>query len=130
MKGAFLIPGEQESAIAFCDIGCYNVYTFYVDIKPMMGKKLKPNPNVCYYCIACGRRIYKTIDCMIHEDKCPDWLWYSSYTIMSDFLDIIEEETGSRDCSSQIYNIADRIAKVNNNISGLDLAMMTLDALS
>lgn len=130
MKGAFLIPGGQESAIAFCDIGCYNVYTFYVDIKPMMGKKLKPNPNVCYYCIACGRRIYKTIDCMIHEDKCPDWLWYSSYTIMSDFLDIIEEETGSRDCSSQIYNIADRIAKVNNNISGLDLAMMTLDALS
>jgi hypothetical protein len=129
MKGAFLIPNNQESAISFCDLGCYNVYTFYVDINPLMGKKLKPNPSVCYYCIACGRRIYKTIDCMIHDDKCPDWLWYSSYPIMSDFLDIIEEETGKRDCSDIIFDTADRIAKKNQLISGTDLGLMTLDSL-
>ena len=113
MKGAFLIPNSQESAISFCDLGCYNVYTFYVDINPVMGKKLKPNPS----------------DCMIHDDKCPDWLWYSSYPIMSDFLDVIEEETGKRDCPDIIFDTADRIAKKNQLISGTDLGLMTLDSL-
>jgi hypothetical protein len=94
-----------------------------------MGKKLKPNPNACFYCISCGRRIFKTIDCIIHDDKCPDWLWYSSLPIMTDFLDVVEAEIGTRDISQVIYNVADRIARKNTLISGTDLALMTMDLL-
>jgi hypothetical protein len=129
MTGAFMIQNEHESAISFCDQGCLSVYSFYVDISPLMGKKLKPNPNACFYCISCGRRIFKTIDCIIHDDKCPDWLWYSSLPIMTDFLDVVEAEIGTRDISQVIYNVADRIARKNQLISGTDLALMTMDLL-
>jgi hypothetical protein len=48
---------------------------------------------------------------------------------MTDFLDVVEAEIGTRDISQVIYNVADRIARKNQLISGTDLALMTMDLL-
>lgn len=130
MKGPFLIAGEDSSALSFCDIGCFNTYSFYVDVSDVAsGKRLKPNPNVCFYCAACGKLIHKTIDCMLHDDHCPPWLWFSAYPTMQDFIDAYEEQMRTREIPVEVWNAADRVAMANPLISGTDLALITIDRL-
>lgn len=116
--------------MSFCDIGCFNTYSFYVDVSDVAsGKRLKPNPNVCFYCVACGKLIHKTIDCMLHDDHCPPWLWFSAYPTMQDFIDAYEEQMRTREIPVEVWNAADRVAMANPLISGTDLALITIDRL-
>jgi len=130
MRGAFLIAGDGGSAISFCDIACFNTYSYYRDMDNVTsGKKLKPNRATCFHCAACGRLIYEAIECIMHDSACPPWVWYAATPTVEDFLDAWEETTQSRTLRQEEWETVDRIAKANPLISGTDLAVITLNYL-
>jgi hypothetical protein len=126
----FLINAGEGAALPFCEIGCFNTYSYYRDVEGVnMGKKLKSAKNICFHCAACGRKLFNIKSCVLHDNDCPDWLWYAAYPIMTDFLDGIEEMTGESDISAIMWDTADQIAAANTFISGTDLAILTSNIL-
>jgi len=130
MSGPFLINAGDGAALPFCEIGCFNTYSYYKDVEDVTtGKKLKASRNICFHCAACGRLLFNIKNCILHDDECPYWLWYAAYPIMEDFLDGIEETIGETVITQLIWDTADRIAESNTCISGTDLAILTSNVL-
>jgi hypothetical protein len=127
---AFIVLGKEQSALAFCDLGCFNVFTVYQDCSSMVNAKaLKANKKACFYCASCGRAVNKSTKCMLHEDGCPDHLWFASYPMMADFLEEWATMFNDTEISEETWEIIDRIAEANPLIPGSELAQLVIKKL-
>ena len=129
MSSPIIILGPDNSSLPFCDVDCFQTYTFYQDQTNQIGaKKLNRSPGNCFHCAGCGRIVYATEGCLIHEEFCPDWVWYASYPNTHDFMDVYIAHQGE-EIPPIAWDTADRIAEKNTLISGADLAIMTMERL-
>lgn len=127
MSVPFLVQTDQGAAVPFCDFACFHTYAAYVDVGDVAsGKRLRANRDVCFHCASCGRKIFKTGNCLLHGSDCPDWLWYGSMPIVTDFLDYHEKRVGSRKPAKKIWDAAEEVARVHPGLAGEDLAALTL----
>lgn len=125
-----IIIGRDQSCLAFCDLGCFNTFTVYQDCSDLEdAKTLKKVRLACYYCAGCGRIVNKPKTCMLHDNECPDYLWYASYPHMYDFLDEWISQFGEVQITDIVWETADAISKANPLISGVDLAQLTIKKL-
>ena len=127
---AFLVLGRERSALAFCDVGCFNVYSVYQDCSNMMeAKALKNNKKACFYCASCGRAVNIPKTCMIHDDGCPEYLWYAAYPTVSDFIDEWISIFGNDEITEHVWDTADIVARANPLLPGADLAELVIKRL-
>lgn len=127
---AIVILGREHSSLAFCDLACFNTFTVYQDCSDLKdAKTLKRVKLACYYCAGCGRIVNRPKLCMLHDDECPDYLWFSSYPTMYDFLDEWNTQFGDVELNEYIWEVADAISAANPLISGIDLAQLTIKRL-
>jgi hypothetical protein len=127
---AFLVLGVEQSALAFCDIQCFNVFSVYQDCSAMLeAKTLKKVKMACYYCAACGKSITKAKNCILHEEGCPPFVWFAAYPLVRDFIDEWISQFGDDDINAVAWQVADEIAARNPIISGYDLCLLTIKNL-
>ncbi len=123
-----IVLGPLGSSLPFCDVDCYQVFTFYQDHVDQVGaKKLSRSPHNCFHCAGCGRLVYGADSCLMHENECPGWVWYSSYPTTADFVDTFIAMRGP--IPKIAFDLADLIAEHNQFISGTELAQLTIDRL-
>lgn len=123
----FLIRTEGGAGMPFCDVACLHTYLAYADLGDVTtGKRLKMRRDLCFHCGSCGTRIFRNPTCHVHDTDCPDWMWYGSLPIVTDFLDYYESELGSRVPSRSFWNAADEVAKLHPGIAGEDIAALTI----
>jgi hypothetical protein len=130
IMGPFIVNGEEGSALTFCDLGCFNTFSFYQDTAYVTsGKPLVSGKGVCFYCAACGRRIFKNRKCVIHENKCPDYLWITAVPTVDDFQTAMKYYLKVNELPQNVWDTADKIAANNHLLAGIDLAKLTIEEL-
>lgn len=130
INGPFIVNAEAGSALPFCDIGCFNTFSFYQDTAFVTtGKPLTSGKGVCFYCAACGRRIFKNRKCVLHDNKCPDYLWYTAVPTVDDFTTAMRYFLSVKDLPQEVWDAADKIAESNHLLAGIDLAKLTIEEL-
>jgi predicted RNA-binding Zn-ribbon protein involved in translation (DUF1610 family) len=130
ITGPFMVNSADGSALAFCDIACFNTYSFYVDTDHIETcKKLPAKRGVCFHCAACGRSIYKIKKCVLHDTQCPDYLWLASVPAVLEFKSAIMVYLSLPEVTQEMWDVADVIAASNSLLPGSDLALLTLERL-
>jgi hypothetical protein len=131
MAHPIIVLGQDNSSLPFCDTDCYQIFAFYQECFDQVGaKKLHQSPHNCFHCAACGRLVYGSSNCLMHDDEgCPDWLWYVSYPTTFDFIDTYITNVGKM-VPDAAYDLADLIAEHNSLISGSELAILTIKRLN
>ncbi len=130
ITGPFMINSQDGSALAFCDIGCFNTYSFYVDTDHIeTGKILAPRKGVCFHCGACGRSIHKVKKCVLHDTKCPDYLWVASVPAVLEFKSALMVYLKLEEIPVEMWDVADEVAATNTLLPGADIALLTLEKL-
>lgn len=130
IAGPFMINHDDGSALPFCDLGCYNTYTYYVDGDLVeSGKIMKAKKGVCFHCAACGRIIFKNTKCVLHVEGCPEYIWTASVPAVEEFKAALAFYLKLEEIPVLIWDTADEVAANNSLIPGSEIALLTIEKL-